>query len=106
MTKENSESDFPEGLHSETWLQDDEKSVAFISLHGINQRMVNDESTTVYEVLSGKGIFYPDDDGPIFVSPGSKVIVTPGMPYHDQGEGLTMMATSTPPFNPDAVRLV
>ncbi len=47
---------FP-GLYAETWYQDEERSVAFVTLRGMNKLIVNRRSDMTYKIVAGCGVF-------------------------------------------------
>lgn len=88
----------------ETWYEDDDRTIAFVVLQGLGNKVRNTASTTKYEVISGAGIFQVGNTVHPVIA-GDTVTVGVGVPYQDCGN-LVMLATSEPPFNPDAVELI
>ncbi|MCA9337171.1 hypothetical protein KC951_00490 [Candidatus Saccharibacteria bacterium] len=91
----------------ETWYEGSDKTIALIVLKGLGSYVRNNESETTYEVVSGLATFeFEDEPGKqFFVEAGNKVTVPMGIAYRDQGD-VVMLATSTPPFNPNAVEII
>ena len=88
----------------ETWFDNEEWSVAFIVLKGINKVTLNKRSTTTYEVISGQGIFHTTDK----VTPveaGSTITILSETFYYDEGD-LVMCATSVPAFRQEDVEVL
>jgi hypothetical protein len=65
-------------LHTEAWYEDDEKSIAFVTLNGLNDLVVNKSSSMGYEVLAGCGVFMVGDSCVIEVCEGSIVSIPSG----------------------------
>lgn len=87
------------GLHAETWYEDEERSVALVTLSGLNNRIVNHRSDMRYEVMAGCGMFIIGDSNVQYVEKGAAICIPAGTQYQDEGN-LMMLATATPPFNP------
>lgn len=88
----------------ETWLRDDEKTVAYVVLMGLGKEVRNLASDMFYEIIGGEGIF--EVDGKIqAVRAGSKVEIPRRTVYRDEGN-LAMIVTSTPPFQDDMVEML
>lgn len=75
---------------------DDETTIARITLSGKNQTTINHRSTTTYKVVEGRAKMVIDGVRHELL-PGSEVTVPVGTPYWDEGEAV-MIATSKPPF--------
>jgi len=91
----------PEILRAETLYLDDERSVAVVAVNGINRKTINHLSDTNYRVIVGTGLMHlPRRD--VELTPGTSVNVRANTPYYDEGS-LIMIATSTPPFDPESV---
>ncbi len=94
----------------ETWYEDAEKSIAFVALHGAMGQRIDYNSTTAYEVVTGEGRFCLEDDRlgdevVMYVKPGSKVVVPVRTVFRSNGD-MTMLATSTPPFDSKEVDIL
>jgi hypothetical protein len=93
----------------ETWYESDKETVAYIALHGANNKVRNEGCLNEYQLVSGKVSFVIDGDfsTPIVLSkPGVLFRVPAGTVYQDFGENAVMLCTSTPPFDPDQVTVV
>lgn len=90
------------GLYAETWYEDEEKSVALVTLNGLNNRIVNRRSDMTYQIVAGCGIFNVGDSCIRFVQSGETITIPAGTRYQDEGR-MMMIATAVPPFNPSDV---
>lgn len=95
---------FP-GLHAETWYQDEEKSVAFVTLQGLNKRIVNRRSDMSYKIVAGCGVFNVGDSCVRFVQAGETIYIPAGTQYQDEGN-LMMLATAMPTFQQSDVEIL
>lgn len=84
-------------LDVEPWLVDDDRSITFIALYGLNNSVANMRSDLTYEILDGCGLFEIDGTT-IFVQSGESVEIPAGTQYQEDGV-LTMLVTAIPPFN-------
>ncbi len=79
-------------------FEDEEQTVVRVALNGVNRRIINWGSTTVYRVLYGSIVM--DLDGEIHhLADNDEIEVLHGTPYKDAGTAV-MEATSRPPFDP------
>jgi hypothetical protein len=91
----------PEGLEVETISEDTVRSIARVTLCGINQAVRNTVCNLVYEVICGDGVMVVD--GEMYeLRPGVRVEVAAGQAYQDMGE-VSFLVTSEPPFYPEQV---
>lgn len=87
-----------EVLTVDTVYTDTERSIAFVTINGTNQRTLNHQSTVTYEVLDGSGII--EVDGVVHpLQEGTIITVPRETSYYDEGK-LVMVATAIPPFDP------
>jgi len=74
-------------------------SVAIVNISGENHKVVNTQCTMYYYVLEGAGWFDFEDEN-FIMGKGDSILIQPNTPYQDGGE-MTLLAVSTPRFNPD-----
>lgn len=91
----------PEGLNAFTLSEDRARSVARVTLCGVNQAVRNSVCKLTYEVVCGEGVMVVD--GVMHeLYPGIIIDVAAGKAYQDMGE-VTFIVTSEPPFYPEQV---
>ena len=84
----------------ETWFEDTAQTVAFVALEGTNQPETVLNAEMRYTIVSGIGQFCIGNTL-VDVEEGDVVMIPPGTPYQDRSEeGMVMLCTTTPPFDP------
>jgi mannose-6-phosphate isomerase-like protein (cupin superfamily) len=85
-------------------LDDVEHSHVMVALRGVNRRTLNRRSTTLYHIISGRGVMEVNGQHHD-LKPGVIIEVPPNTPYQDVGR-VDLEAVSFPPFNIDDVEEV
>lgn len=93
-------------INVETWLEDDDHSIAFVSVNGVNRIVMNRGSDITYHVISGTGTMnFPEEARAVALFPNARITIPKGTVYHDAGN-LVMLATATPPFDPEMEEVI
>lgn len=97
------------GFHeSEIWFKDEAQTVAFVTLDGVNDTVLNGVSDMEYEIVDGDGCFtviYEYFGGKLSVHAGERIGIPHQTAYRNSGN-MAMLVTAKPPFNPADVVIV
>lgn len=89
----------PECLSVFQISEDKARSIARVTLCGINEAVRNTVCDMTYEVICGEGLMVVEDE--VYeLRPGVTVHVPAGKAYQDMGE-VSLLVTSEPPYFPE-----
>lgn len=77
-------------------------SVSIVKIDGVNKKIVNTKSDSVYFVLEGSG-FFNIDGKEVGVEKGDLIFIRMGSAYFDSGK-LTMLAINNPRYDQSAIK--